>query len=288
MFFVSGITGQVGGAAVRRLLEAGKTVRSLSRNPGKAGEWSRRGVEVRGGDFREADDIGSALEGVEGAFLMLPPFNDPEPGFPEAKAMIASFREALRRSPPPRLVLLSSIGSQQDHGLGMITATQMLESGLADLPIPTAFVRPGSFLENYTHGLDTAAESGVFHSFWAPTDRGFPMVATADIGAEVARLLIEGWDGLRKIVELGSRTSPDDLADAMTEVLGRPVEARAVPREKWSETLKAQGFPPRAVTLYEEMVDSCNSGWIDFGVPGTESVPATMTPAEVFKRARDD
>jgi hypothetical protein len=33
------------------------------------------------------------------------------------------------------------------------------------------------------------------------------------------------------------------------------------------------------------MLDAFNSGWIDFGVPGTEPVAGTLTPAEVFAAA---
>jgi NAD(P)H dehydrogenase (quinone) len=54
---------------------------------------------------------------------------------------------------PPRLVVLSSVGSQQSGGLGTITSTHLLEEALGDLPFPTAIVRAGSFLENYTRGL---------------------------------------------------------------------------------------------------------------------------------------
>jgi uncharacterized protein YbjT (DUF2867 family) len=161
--------------------------------------------------------------------------------------------------------------------------THLMEEALGGLPFPTAFVRAGSFLENYARGLDTAAATGVFHSMWMPTDRAVPMVATQDIGQEVARLLTRVWTG-RKVVEIGSPVSPDDLARAMSEVLGRPVTARAVPREQWTATLEAQGFPPGTTGLYEEMVDAFNSGWIHFGVPGTEPVPATLTPARVFAR----
>ena len=57
MFFVSGITGQVGGAAARRLLDEGRTVRALVRDPLKAAEWSRQGVDVRRGDFNDASAI---------------------------------------------------------------------------------------------------------------------------------------------------------------------------------------------------------------------------------------
>jgi len=191
MFFVSGITGQVGGAAARQLLGEGHTVRTLARDPLKAAEWSQKGVDVRRGDFNDAADVAGALEGVEGAYLMLPPVSAPAPGFPEAKAVIASFREALRQAPPPRLVVLSSVGSQRSSGLGNITSTHLLEEALDNLPFPTAFIRAGSFLENYTFGLETAASTGWFDSYLTPTDRAVPMVATADIGKEIARLLAE-------------------------------------------------------------------------------------------------
>lgn len=287
MFFVSGITGNVGGAAARQLLEQGHTVRALVRNPAKAARWSEQGVEVREGDFNDASAVASALEGVEGAYLMLPPSLTPSPGFPEWKAMIASFREALRLAPPLRLVVLSSIGSEQTSGLGLITATHLLEEGLGDLPFPTAFIRAGSFLENYTAGLQGAAATGIYHSFWQPTDRPVPTIATADIGDLAAKLLVEGWSG-KKIVELGSPASPDDLARAMSEVLGQPVVAQAVPREQWTATFETFGMPPGTTGPYEEMLDSVNSGWIHFGVPGTEPVAGTTTPAQFFAQVKQD
>lgn len=285
MFFVSGITGQVGGAAARKLLEAGHRVRTLARDPRKAASWAQEGVDVHRGDFNNAADVARALEGVEGAYLMLPPVLAPSPGFPEAKAVIASFREALRQSPPPRLVVLSSIGSERSRGLGNITGTHLLEQALAGLPLPTAFIRAGSFLENYVWSLRAAADTGYFDTYLAPTDRPVPMIATADIGAEVARLLVSGWSGA-KVVELGSRMSPDDLARAMSEVLGRPVQARAIPRERWTATLQAQGMAPGTTWAFEEMEEGFNSAWIDFGVSGTEAVAATLTPARLFAQAR--
>lgn len=285
MFFVSGITGNVGGAAARRLLEEGQAVRTLARDPQKAAEWAQKGVDVRRGDFTDPAAVADALEGVEGAYLMMPPIVVPSPGYPEAKAIIASFQEALRQAPPPRLALLSSVGSEKSSGLGNITSTSLMEEALGALPFPTAFVRAGGFFENYVGGLGAAAATGVYYSFFQPTDRAFPMIATADIGAEVARLLAGGWDG-RKIVELGSPVSPDDIARAMGEALGKPVTAQAIPRERWATTLESFGLPPGSTGLYEEMMDGFNSGWIAFGVPGTEPVAGTTTAAQVFAQVR--
>ena len=243
MFFVAGMTGNVGGAAARRLLEEGHAVRTLARDPQKAAAWAQQGVDVRQGDFNDAASVAAALDGVAGAFLMIPPILAPLPGYPEAKAVIAAFQEALGKAPPPRLVLLSSVGSEKDSGLGNITTTHLMEEALGDLPFPTAFVRAGGFFENYVGGLGTAAATGVFPSFFQPTDRAVPMIATADIGQEVARLLAQGWDG-KKIVELGSPVSPDDIARAMGEALGRPVQAQAIPRAQWAASLSLSAWPP--------------------------------------------
>jgi uncharacterized protein YbjT (DUF2867 family) len=283
MFFVSGITGRVGGSAARRLLEQGHSVRALVRDPKRAAEWSAKGVELRQGDSADASAVAAALEGVEGAYLMVPPFFTPAPGFPETRAIIAGLREALRQAPPPKLVALSSIGSEQESGLGLITQTHLLEVALANLNFPVAFVRAGGFFENFIPALPAAAATGWLDTFLTP-DHALPMIATEDIGNEVARLLTAVWSG-RKIVELGSPASPDDVAQAMSKVLGRPVKARPIPREQWTATLEAQGFPPGSTRYFEEMEDSINSGWIHFGVPGTEPVAGTLTPAQVYSQA---
>ena len=285
MYFVAGITGNTGGAAARTLLAEGKAVRSLVRDPAKAAAWAEQGVEVRQGDWTNAEAMAKALEGVEGAYLMLPPGFTYQPGFPEAKVVIDSYVEALRRTPVPRLIVLSSFGSQQTSGLGLITPTHLLEVALADLPFPTAFIRAGSFIENALFTIKTAAGTGVYYSMLAPTNKPIPYVATADIGKEVARLLVAGWSG-KKFIELGTLRSPDDIASALAQVLSRPVKAQAMPRDQWTSTLEATGFPKGQTGLYEEAMDGVNSGWIDFGVPGCDSVASTTTPVEVLQAAK--
>lgn len=283
MYFIAGVTGHVGGAAARRLLEEGHTVRTLARDPQRAASWSAKGVEVRKGDLNDAASLADALHEVEGAFLMIPPLLAPSPDFSEAKAVIASFVQALRQAAPPRLVALSSFGSEQGSGLGLITSTHLMEEALNGLAMPTAYVRPGSFYENNAAAFEPAAKTGTLYSLLQPTDRRVPMTATEDIGNEIAKLLAEGWGG-KKIVEIGSRISPDELARAMGEALGRTVEAQAVPREGWAAALESFGFPAGRTGAYEEMMDGVNSGWIDFGVPGTEHVAGTMTPTQFFSQ----
>jgi uncharacterized protein YbjT (DUF2867 family) len=283
MFLVTGITGNVGGATARHLLEKGKQVRALVRDEAKASAWSGRGVELLKGEWEDPAAITRALDGVEGAYLMMPPNPTPSPDFREAKAIVASYKEALAKSAPPKLVALSSMGSEKSSGLGLITSTHLLEEALINEPFPVAFVRAGSFYENYLFGLQ-AGQSGVVPSFYAPTDRKLPMIATEDIGAEVAKLLTSVWTG-KRFIELGSMVSADELATELGVVLGRDVRAQAIPREAWAGALQQMGLPAGQTSAYEEMVDGINSGWIEFGVENTEHIQGTIRARDVFAGA---
>ena len=284
MFLITGITGNVGGAAAEHLLRQGKQVRALVRDEAKAKHWADRGVELVQGEWEDAAAMTRALQGVEGAYLMMPPIQTPSRDFREARAVIAGYKEALAKAAPPRVVALSSMGSEKTTGLGLITSTSLLEQELRDVPFPIAFVRAGSFYENYLFGLQ-AGQGGTLPIFYAPTDRKLPMIATEDIGAEVAKLLTTDWTGQR-FIELGSMVSSDELAAQLGEVLGREVKAQAVPREAWAGALEHMGLPNGSTWGYEEMIEGVNSGWIGFGVEGTEHVEGTTSAKEVFAAAK--
>lgn len=284
MFLVTGITGKVGGSTAKHLLAQGKQVRALVRNEAKAKTWADRGVELVKGEWEDSDALAPALQGVEGAYLMMPPIVTPSRDFSEAKTVIASYKQALEKAPPPKVVALSSMGSQQTSGLGLITSTHLLEEALRDGPFPIAFIRAGSFYENFLYGLQ-AGQGGTLPVFYTPTDRKLPMIATEDIGAEVAHLLTSEWTG-KRYLELGSMVSSDELAAELGKALGREVKAQAVPRQAWAPTLEHMGIPKGQTWGYEEMTEGINSGWIGFGVPGTEHVEGTTTAEQVFSAAK--
>ena len=125
------------------------------------------------------------------------------------------------------------------------------------------------------------AASGVLYSFYQPLDRSVLMVATADIGAQIAYLLPTKWTGER-IYEISSPTSPNDIAAGMGQAIGRKVTAQGIPRDQLSATLQSYGLPSEFTWAYEEMIDAVNSGHIHAEVPGTERVSGTITPAQFF------
>jgi len=88
------------------------------------------------------------------------------------------------------------------------------------------------------------------------------------------------------VIELGTPVSADEIAVAIGEVLGREVRAQALPREAWAATMEQMGLPKGSTWAYEEMMEGVNSGWIDFGVDGTEKRPGTTTAREVYSHAK--
>ncbi len=285
MFLVMGITGKVGGATARHLLAQGKEVRALVRNRGKAAKWADQGVQLVDGDWNDSAAIETALRDVEGAFVMLPAEWVPSPDYKEAKAVIASYVGALAQAAPPRVVALSSMGANRTSGLGMITALSLLEQGLHDLKLPIAYVRAGGFFENLLYGLQVA-QGGTLPVYYNPTDRKSTMVATNDVGAEIAALLTGPAWSEHRVIELGSMVSADEVATQLGEVLKVDVKAFAIPRAGWPAAFEQLGIPKGHTEPAEVMFDAINSGWMDLGVAGTEHVPGTTSARDVFAAAQ--
>ncbi|HEX4502582.1 MAG TPA: NmrA family NAD(P)-binding protein [Scandinavium sp.] len=279
MYLIMGITGNVGGAAARHLLQQGKQVRALVRDKGKAASWAHAGVELIEGAWEDVEAMSIALQDVEGVYLMMPPVLAPSRDFREAKAVITSMAEALHAKLPAKVVALSSIGAEQESGLGAAYAVRLLEQSLNDMPFPVAFVRAGAFFENLLYGLQTG-KNGELPVFYSPTSRQIPMVASEDMGTEVAELLMSEWQD-RVCIELGSMLSPDDAAQQIGEVLGHEVKAKAIPRDSWAEALTQTGIPAESLWAYEDMLDSMNSGVIGFGT-GQVQRKAGKTPLKQF------
>src|ERR1700684_4180436 len=286
MFLVAGITGKAGGATAAHLLAQGKKVRALVRDRAKAASWTDRGVELVDGDWNNAAAIERALTGVDGAFVMLPAVWTPSPDFNEARGIIANYVEALTRAAPPRVVGLSSMGANRTSGLGMITALSLLEQGLRDLASSIAFVRAGGFFENFLYGLHVA-QGGTLPVYYNPTNRKSTMVATNDIGAEVATLLTgPAWSG-RRVIELGSMVSADEVAAQLGEGLSLDVTAFSVARAGRAEAFQPCDTPRSRTGPAEEMFESVNAGWMDLGITGTEHVAGTTSARDVFAAAQN-
>jgi uncharacterized protein YbjT (DUF2867 family) len=288
MYAITGITGNVGGATAKALLNAGKKVRGVVRDKAKAADWEKAGVELVVADINDANALTKAFRGCEAVFVMVPPNFDPLPEFPEARATGARLKSVLEAARPERAVYLSTIGAQASQS-NLLSQHSIIEQAISSLTMPLAILRPAWFMENCSWDVGPAREGGVIPSFLQPLDRPVPIVATADIGRTAARLLQEQWNG-RRIVELEgpSRVTPNEIASTFATLLGKPVRAEIVPHESWETIFKSQGM--KNPTPRIRMLDGFNEGWIDFEGGPAKHIIGSITLHDVIRDlvARDD
>jgi uncharacterized protein YbjT (DUF2867 family) len=280
MYAITGITGKVGGALARSLLAAGQPVRAIVRDATKGAAWAALGCELAVAEMGDTAALTAAFTGATAVFILPPSEFDPEPGYPEAQAVIDSVVAALAAARPAKVLCLSTIGADAVHD-NLLSQRTMMEAALRELPIPLTILRPAWFIDNAAWDVVPARETGLIHSFLLPVDKPVPMVAARDVGRAAADLIQEDWAGLR-VVELEGprRVTPNDLAEAFASALGTPVRAVPVPRETWEALFLSQGMKHPGPRM--RMLDGFNEGWIEFRDGGRHALKAPTDVRDVI------
>lgn len=281
MFAIAGVSGNTGKVAAHSLLARGEKVRVIVRDAAKGEAWKKLGAEVAVADLGDVAALTSALRGVAGAYLLVPP-NFAAPSYRTfQKETSNAIAAAVRESRLPRLVFLSSIGANLPSGAGPITALHETEAALRAIEgTRTTFVRAAYFMENLGGSLGALAQ-GVFPSFF-PAGFAFDMVASKDIGELVAERLVRANDA-PGIVNLGGPpVSMNDAAAVLTRILGKPISVAEAPTSAMVATLVGYGMPPEMAELYREMTDAIVAGRIAFE-PGIELVRGKTTLEDVLR-----
>lgn len=280
MFVITGATGHVGSVAAETLLKAGKKVRIVVRNAQRAEALKALGAEVFEADLTDQAALGRAVQGASGVFLISPPDVKARDFIAERKRLTGAQVETLRAAGVPHVVLLSSTGAQQPAGTGPILSVHNAEQQLRASGIPSTFVRPGFFFENWAAVLPVVKADGVLPSF-LKADKPIPSVGTRDIGKVVAQALLDGPRGVR-VIELSGPTdvSPNDVASTLSRILGKPVTVIEAPLDGVVPTFTAQGASENVAGLFREMYAGMAEGLI---VPeagehqrGTEPLESTL------------
>jgi uncharacterized protein YbjT (DUF2867 family) len=114
---IAGATGFVGGRLARAMAGAGTSVRALVRDPERARDLEREGVELHVGDVTEEATLAGAGEGVEVAYYLVHAMAGGA-GFDERERLGArNFARMAKREGVARVVYLGGLGkeSQSEH-----------------------------------------------------------------------------------------------------------------------------------------------------------------------------
>jgi uncharacterized protein YbjT (DUF2867 family) len=259
MIVVTTPTGHIGSQLVPLLLAAGAPVRIIARKPEKLAAELQGSVEVVQGSTDDFKVLSEALRDVDTFFWVIPPpfqhtdLNDYMIHFTKPACA------AITAHGVKRVVAVSSLGRGLAKSALLLPAFAMDEMFERTGVSYRALWCPG-FMENMLRQVQSIKRQGMF---FGPdgSDVKTPLVATRDIAASAARLLLdESWTGQGGIAVLGPEDlSRNDMAHIMNEVLEKPIRFQQIPPDQYKAQLlqngvseaMAQGLVELAAEIYE-------------------------------------
>lgn len=267
MFVVIGATGNTGSAVVETLLSKKQPVRVIVRSADKGTAWKAKGADMAVASLDDVPALTKAFEGANGVYLLVPPNYGAEAWLADQRARMDRAAEAVQKSGVEHVVLLSSVGGHLHGGTGPIRAASYGEHALGCVAKRLSILRPCYFMDNWAPVIGAAKAQGVLPTFIAPPAK-IPMISTKDIGRVGAEQLMTGGYG-KQIVEMAGpeEYSPDQVASALGQILGKPVKAQHAPLSAVVPTFKSFGFSDEAARLFEEMYTAFSTGAIGYEHP---------------------
>jgi uncharacterized protein YbjT (DUF2867 family) len=236
---VIGATGQQGGATAQQLLDRGRRVNALVRDPDSAGAGALRaaGAGLVTGDLDDPASLRAAMEGVSGVFLVLTmmvgPRISPEGVAAEERRGKAVADLALE-SGVEHLVYSSLNGADARSGIPYYDSKARIEEHIRALGIPATILRPVSFMDNFaTYNRPALGSGELVVSLAVRADLPMQLIAVRDIGAFAAIAFEQPGQFVGRTVEIaGDVLTPPQIAEAFGRVCGLSARFRQTPIEQ--------------------------------------------------------
>ena len=236
---VIGATGQQGGATARHLLERGRTVHALVRDPGSPAATALRdaGATLVAGDLDDPGSLRTAMEGAHGVFLVLTMMVGPRIS-PEA--VVAEERrgkvvaDLAHESGVKHLVYSSLNGAGAHSGVPYYESKARIEEHIHAAGLPATVLRPVSFMDNFaTYSRPVLHDGELVVSLAVRPELPMQLIAVRDIGAFAAIAFDRPDHFLGRTVEIaGDVLTPVAIAETFGRVCGLPARFRQTPIEQ--------------------------------------------------------
>ncbi len=143
MLLLTGATGLVGSALLRRLVAEGQPVRCLVRDPRRLGPQRVR-VQIALGDLTDPPSFRNAMRGVDTVVHLAASTRDQPRGSIEELAAIATWRmvEAAQRAGVKRFVFFSTLGASTHHRARLFRAKALAEQAVRESDMRTIVIAP--------------------------------------------------------------------------------------------------------------------------------------------------
>jgi uncharacterized protein YbjT (DUF2867 family) len=286
MIVVTTPTGSIGRQILENILDGGQPIRVITRNPSRLPPSVIERVEVIEGSHGNIDVVNKAFAGADTVFWLVPPD-------PRAHSLEAAFvdftrpaADAIRSHGIKRVVAVSALGrgTPMARNAGYVTASFDMEDLIAGTGVAFRALTMPSFMDNTLRQAESIRTRGIFFSPISG-DRKLPACATRDIAAAGARLLLDSaWSGRGHVAVLGPEDlSFNDMAEIMTDVLGKPVRFQQITLDAYKATLTQRGMSD---AMAQGMVDMAAAK--DAGLDNAEPRTRESTTPTSFRQWCED
>ncbi|WP_101790777.1 NmrA/HSCARG family protein [Nonomuraea indica] len=235
---VVGATGLQGRAVTAQLLAGGWRVRAVTRRPDAtpARALAQAGAEPVHAEMDDVASLVAAAEGAHGLFSVQPTVGSP--GTPSGFSAEDEVRwgrnvaDAAHAAGVRHLVYasLAGAGRHDTEKLPQNTVNKWrIEQHIRRLGLPATFLRPVSFMENYT-GAYHLRDGAVATAFAADVPQ--QIMAVDDVGAFAALAFAHPGEWIGRTVDLaGDELTPRRIAAVISEAIGRTLPYVQIPIE---------------------------------------------------------
>ena len=275
MIVITTPTGLIGRQVLENVLDSGESIRVVVRDPALLPATTRERVQVVAGSHSDPTVVAEAFEGADAVFWLTPPN-------PRAESLEAAFvdfsrpaADAFKRQGVQRVVGISALGRGLPLTSGYVGASLAMDDLIAGSGVSYRALTMPSFMDNLLRQVEPIKNQGMFFSPISG-DRKLPTVANRDIAAVAVRLLLDSsWSGTGNVPVLGPEDlSHNEMAQIMTEVLGRSVRFQQITGDAFKGTLTGRGMSEAMAQGMVDMMAAKDQG-LDNAEPRT---PQSSTP----------
>ena len=263
MIVLTAPTGGIGHQVLEHLLVSDQSIRVIARQPARIPRSALDRIEVIQGSHGDPATVNQACSGADTVFWLVPP--DPKADSVEA-AYVDFTRpacEAIQTHGVQRVVGITALGrgTPQANHAGFVTASLAMDDLIASTGAAYRALTMPSFMDNLARQAEAIKNQGVFFSPIDP-DRKLPTCAIRDIASTAAGLLEDGsWTGQDHVAVLGPEDlSFNEMAQIMSEVLGKPVQYQQIPFEAYKARFVSFGMSEAMAQGMTDMASAKNEG----------------------------
>jgi uncharacterized protein YbjT (DUF2867 family) len=261
MIVITTPTGTIGQQVIEKLQDSGEAIRVIARDPSRLSARARERVEVVQGLHGDSDVVNQAFEGADSVFWVVPPdfqANNVETRYVE---FVRPACDAFKSRGVKRVVAVSALGRGWPKPAGLVSASVAMDDLITSTGVGFRAMTMPSFMDNFLRQVEPIKNQGMFFSPISG-DLKAPTCATRDIAAVAAKLLLDSsWSGSGNVPVLGPEDlSHNEMAQIISEVLGRPVRFQQIPFEAFKARLIESGASESMAKGMVEMMVAKNEG----------------------------